>query len=959
MTTRILTILTTITLGTVAHAATPDELTDTEKGERLFSLHVGKIISQKCTTCHGDDPDKIKGDFDMTSLEGLLKGGETIGKDVLVPGSPAASFLLESIEWKDPDFEMPPKENDRLDEDQIQKIRRWIALGAPWPDEATRQKYVERERTIEVTDEGRLVETSGGTSDDWTYRRYEEEGIWAFQPLTKPDIPKSDHKNPVDAFIAEKRDAAGFKAAPKADPRTLIRRATYDLTGLPPTPREVFDFTNAYEKNSHKAWNDLIDRLLASPHYGERWAQHWLDVARYADTAGMSNDYERSNAWRYRDYVIRSINDDKPYNQFIVEQLAGDELADQSLRQRIKDDNAIEKARTDGDYTPEESELLVASSFLRMGPWDGAMVKAPEARQLYIDDTLNAIGQTFLSTTMRCFKCHDHKFDPLPTRDYYRMYSALAGTQMAERKAPFLNKENMVGFEGSKQMTEHLHNFAKTKLDALKAKNKAAANKWREENGIPKVKGDEEKLKGIPDDQKPPRHIGLTETEKGRLKVRNQDEWIWNRRLERYQPLVQSVYNGPDSTSKQLSGRSLRMKPNTTPDWRPVNHILSGGALEAPTDPVTPGVMSALGIPTDDASADDPYRLTKDLDGRRLGLAKWIAHPENPLTTRSIVNRIWQYHFGKAIAGNPNNFGVSGKRPTHPELINWLAADFVENGWTMKRLHRLIMQSETYQQAATHPDREELAKVDAFNDLFAFFPSRRLGAEEIRDSMLQITGELNREAGGLPIKPEINMEVALQPRMIQFSLAPAWQPSRTPQQRNRRSIYAYRVRGLPNPFLETFNQPNPNDSCEERDAASVSPQAFTLLNSDVMTDRSIALALRVEKERDGLEEQVKRVVQLAFNRVSTNEELEKLTAYVEEMRVYHKNTPAPEKEYPTHITRYNVEEFSGQPFDYQEILPVFNNYVPDKKAADVNPNTRALADLCLVLFNSNEFMYVY
>jgi mono/diheme cytochrome c family protein len=948
-----------LALAAIAHAAPPAELTDIQKGERLFSLDVGEILSQKCNACHGEDPEKIKGDFDMTTLEGLLKGGETIEDDVLVPGNPDASFLLDTIEWKDPDFEMPPKENDRLSEDQIKKVRRWIALGAPWPDEAAREKYVLRERSLEVTEEGVIVKTSGGLADDWTFRRYQPEDIWAFQPLEKPPVPESKHTNPIDAFIEEKLTVAGFAPAPRADHHTLIRRASYDLTGLPPTPNEVHEFSLAYKKNPEKAWTELIDRLLASSHYGERWAQHWLDVARYADTAGFSNDHERSNAWRYRDYVIRAFNKDMPYDRFVTEQLAGDELADVSLRKRFPDDKAFEKARTEGEYNSHESELLIASSFLRMGPWDGAMVKAPEARQLYIDDTLNAVGQTFLSTTMRCFKCHDHKFDPLPTRDYYRMYSTLSATQMAERTAPFLAEENKVGFEGSEQITRHLYGFANKKLGELKAKNKAAANKWRQENNIPKLSGDEEKVKGLPDEKKPPRHIGLSETEKGRLKVRTQDDWIWERRLERYQPLVQAVYNGPDSEAKQMSGRSLRMKANTNPDWRPDSAILGGGSIEAPGEKVTPGVLSALGVPTGDASQDDPFALTEELNGRRLGLARWITNERNPLTARSIVNRVWQYHFGKPIAGNPNNFGVSGRRPTHPELINWLAADFVENGWKIKRLHRLIMSSETYRQSARHPNLDDLANADADNDLFAYFPSRRLNAEEIRDSMLWITGELNPEAGGLPIKPEINMEVALQPRMIQFSLSPAYQPSRTPQQRNRRSIYAYRVRGLPNPFLETFNQPNPNDSCEERDAASVSPQAFTLLNSDVVTDRSIAFALRVENEEKSLPEQVRRAVQLAFNRVPTPEEQEKLVAYVKEMRAYHAQTPAPKKEYPTTITRSLVEEFSGQPFAYEEILPVFANYVPDKKAADVTPETRALADLCLALFNSNEFIYLY
>jgi len=479
----------------------------------------------------------------------------------------------------------------------------------------------------------------------------------------------------------------------------------------------------------------------------------------------------------------------------------------------------------------------------------------------------------------------------------------------------------------------------------------------RKRPGIRRPKWPENGRKKLPDDEKPPRHVGLNETEKGQLKVREQDEWIWKRRFERFEPLAQSVYNGTDP--KFLNARKLRINQKDKNPKTPDSHILTGGAIEAPGAKVTPGVLSALGIPVDGASKDDPYEIADEVNGRRLALAKWIAHPQNPLTARSFVNRIWQYHFGKPIAGNPNNFGVKGAKPTHPDLLNWLAADFVENGWQIKRLHRMIMNSATYQQSGLHPDRYALAEKDPTNDLFAYFPNRRLTAEEIRDGMLHVTGELNTKGGGLPVRPEMNMEVALQPRMIQFSIAPTYLPSRTAEERNRRSIYAYRVRGLADPFLETFNQPNPNDSCEDRDAASVSPQAFTLMNSDLVTDRSIAFALRLEREANNLEEQIKRAFNLAFSRNATAEELSLMTTYVTEMQSYHRDKSPKKREYPTEITRSLVEEFSGQPFEYQEILPVFEDYSPDTHASEVSSDTRALADLCLVIFNSHEFVYSY
>ena len=907
---------------------------DANMGERIFSLKVKPILESKCLACHSEKDGKIKGDLDLSSLDKILLGGETSEK-VLVPGKPEKSLLLKAIQWNDPNYEMPPKENDRLSKKQIEWVRQWIKLGAPWPDSKIQKKYLIEERSKLNTEDGIILKTSGGLSDEWTYRRYKPEDIWAFRPLNVVS-PPDNVPHPIDAFILKTLLKENFQPAPQSDFRTLAKRAYQDLLGLPPTPYEIFQFRIAWDKNSQKAWVDLIEHLLASPHYGERSAQHWLDVARYSDTAGLSNDYERSNMWRYRDYVVRSFNDDKPYDQFIIEQIAGDELWE---KQKEKE---------------KDPELLIASSFLRMGPWDPAMVLKPQARQLYLDDVVNAVGQTFLSTTMRCFKCHDHKFDPLPTKDYYRIYSVFSGTQLAERPAPFLKQENKNRLKEEHNFTQQMLAFAKEKYNHLLEKQESAAKKWFKEQG--KKYLNEDKRRSLPDEEKPPRHVGLTPAETGRLKVRKQDDWIWARRLERYQPLAQSVYNGP--VPKSLNSRKMRMPAKIPNAPFPKTKILIGGALEAPAAPVYPGVLSALGLPTSD-NKNDPYALPDGKAGRRLGLAQWIAHPKNQLTARSIVNRVWQRHFGKPLAGNPNNFGAKGKKPTHPKLLDWLATDFVENGWKFKRLHKLIMTSETYRMSTQHPEMNRLQNTDPANHLLAYREPRRLSAEELRDSMLVSTGELNREIGGLPVMPEINMEVALQPRMIQFSIAPAYQPSQAPKVRNRRTLYAYRVRGQPDPFLELFNQPNPNDSCEERVSESVSPQAFTLLNSDLMNDRATALAIRINKETQDLHTQVKRAVQLVFGRVPSSQEWDRLEKYVMRMTSYHQSHKPESKVYPTTITRSLVEENTGESFEYEEILPAFKNYKADKKAHEVNHSTRALADLCLVLFNSNEFMYVY
>ena len=329
-------------LALPALASAQEQVNNLVKGERLFSLKVRGILETKCFACHGGKK-KVKGDLDLTSRAGLLKGGET-AYEVLVPFKPEKSVLVTAIEWTDEDYEMPPKKSDRLNAEQIAAVKSWIRLGAPWPSEEKQKKYQAAERKIKLTGDGMLISTSGGLSEEWTWRRYRPADVWAFLPLKKTEPPEGKG-NPIDRFIQARLDKAGLKPAPWGDALTLIRRATYDLTGLPPTPGEIDAFLAAWKKNAHEAWKGLVDRLLESHHYGERWAQHWLDVARYGDTGGFSNDFERSNAWRYRDYVIRAFNDDKPYSRFVLEQIAGEDL------------------------DPDNPELIIAQGFLRMGPW--------------------------------------------------------------------------------------------------------------------------------------------------------------------------------------------------------------------------------------------------------------------------------------------------------------------------------------------------------------------------------------------------------------------------------------------------------------------------------------------------------------------------------------------------------------------------------------------------------------
>ncbi len=916
--------------GTSLKADDSTHVLSETSANRLFTLKVLPLFKNKCFGCHGSDPKDVRGGYNLITREGMLKGGES-GEASLVPGKPKESVLYQAVLWEN--YEMPPKENDRLTKQETEYLRKWIAAGAPWPNEENQQRIKKKEWSVRENEDGMIVDTSGGLADDWTYRRYQPKDIWAFQPVKKPNIEKhlAGGQNPIDYFIDRKIEEAGLKSAMETDPRTLIRRVTYDLTGLPPSPCEISGFQRAWEQDAKTAWSELVDRLLKSEHYGERQAQHWLDVVRYADTAGFSNDYERSNAWRYRDYVIRSFNNDKPFDQFILEQLAGDELR------------------------PGDPEALIATGFLRMGPWGTEMIPKAEARQIYLDDLVHNVGQSFLAMPMRCCKCHDHKFDPIPTRDYYRMYAVFAATQPAEMEAEFLPEENRNGFAQKRKLVVELLAFARAELAKVDNKQEAAAKKWYSEHNLPYK--NENARKNDPEDKKPPRHVGLTPEEQGIKKVREQDVWIWERRLERYEPMTQAVFNGP--VPNFLNGRKLRAPKKPNLNWRPESFILGGGALEAPLNPVQPGVLSATGL-TVDPNREDPWRITEEASGRRLELARWIANDKNPLTARVIVNRIWQSHFGQGLVKTSNNFGAKGSKPTHPELLDWLTADFIEHGWKQKRLHRLIVSSEAYHRSSKPANPKQQETIDPNNDLLASYSPRRLSAEELRDGILAVTGELNSEMGGVPIMPEINMEVALQPRMIQFSIAPAHQPSRTPEERNQRTIYAYRVRGQADPFLEILNLPNPNESCEQRDSAAVTPQAFTLLNSDVMTDRSIAFALRVQKESPGdTQKWIRRAVQLAYGRVPTAQEQKILYDYLAEMKLYHKQHKPEPVEYPTKVTRSLVEEFTGEPFEFIEKLNVYEDYLPDAKPWTVGPDTRALVDVCLLLLNSNEFVYVY
>jgi Protein of unknown function (DUF1553)/Protein of unknown function (DUF1549) len=704
----------------------------------------------------------------------------------------------------------------------------------------------------------------------------------------------------------------------------------------------------------------LIDRLLDSPHYGERMAQHWLDVTRYADSSGFANDYERGNAWRYRDYVIRAFNSDKPYDQFIQEQIAGDEI------------------------DPENPEMIVATGFLRMGPWElTGMEVAKVARQRFLDDVSNSVGETFLAHSLQCARCHDHKFDPVPTHDYYSIQAVFATTQLSDRAAPFLPKENTTGFEERKYLEQVAleHQATLAELDQVLLEN---AQRWFHENGKDATRWNEAvqaaregkndrkrttknrkdysdifatarnrmTASGVSESEFPPKLVGFTPEQFGRERVARKGLERLKWEFDRYEPYALAVYNG----------RTPKVNSVTAPMRMPSNRMSEGeledACIRIGGDPfsegpkVTPGVLSVLG-------SIQHAPIPEDIEGRRKAFAEWVASKDNPLTTRAIVNRVWLWHFGEPLAGNPNNFGSTGKKPTHPELLDWLAATFVEQGWSLKALHRAIMTSAAYRRSTIHADFKLLREKDPLGSSYAIFKPRRLSAEELRDAMLAATGELNLVLGGIPIRPEINLEAAMQPRQVMGTFAAAWTPNPRPEQRNRRSIYALKLRGLSDPTMEVFNAPAPDFSCERREASTVTPQVFAMFNSQASQTRALALAARATKETTSDDAAIRRCFELAYGRSPRPDELAACIVHWRDVEAILGDKIPERTKPPLEVRREAVEENTGEKFSFNEKLHAYDDFVADLQPADVPMHTRALADVCLALFNSNEFAYVY
>ena len=621
----------------VLRSGNDDTILGDRSGEVLFAQEILPILQSRCWSCHGEGTDKLEGNLDLRTAASLAAGGDQF-RELIVSGRPELSPLYQAVSRKQPDLEMPPKEGDALSEEEVQAFYSWIVAGAPWPGQ---QELKKLQSQLPPGKHSRVqVNTSAGLSEDWNHKFYRRTDLWAYRALQRPDLPAySQVKHPIDAFIQAKLDETDIEPAPPATKEELIKRVYFDLWGLPPTLEEVQLFV---EDDSEHAYEDLIDRLLSSQHYGEQWARHWLDVVRYADSDGFSNDYVRPNAWRYRDYVIRSFNRDMPYDQFIRQQVAGDEI------------------------DPQDPEHLIAAGFLRMGPWEHTgMSVAAETRQYFLDDVTNIVGETFLATPLNCARCHDHKYDPVPTRDYYQIQAVFATTQLVEREAAFLPEENRNHMASERLRVEKWLERIEADQEEIAQKEETAARQWyqqRHRKYLPR-----HIRRKLNDRIHPPRYIGLDFADLGYRKVLQKRKQIESRNLERFEPWAFSVYNGPFREVK--SNTKMRL-PEVIANNPPATMILMGGSVYAPSDTVRPGVLSVLHHDSlISAEFDALSGLPETLSGRRKAFAEWLAHPDNPLTARVMVNRIWQHHFGKGLAENPNNFGATGKKPNPFTII--------------------------------------------------------------------------------------------------------------------------------------------------------------------------------------------------------------------------------------------------------------------------------------------------
>ena len=888
------------------------------------------ILQRKCLQCHGETL-QMSG-LDLRTREGLLKGGEK--GPALIPGSADASRAYRRVAGMEQPL-MPMAPLPPLSSEEVAVLKTWINQGAKW--ESGKVGPASTAPTPSDPKAPDKISVAGGYA-----KSYEERPIteperkwWAFQKPVRSSVPKvADarwNRHPIDAFVKKALDEKGLAPAPQADRNTLIRRATLDLTGLLPTPQEVEAFVG---DPSPRAYENLIERLLSSPHYGERWGRFWLDVVRYADSSGFEHDKDLANAWRYRDYVIQAFNQDKPFDRFILEQLAGDEVADRSF------------------------ESLTATSYYRIGPRVRFREKDnPYYRYEYLDDVIRTTFQGFMGLSVNCARCHDHKFDPISRKDYYRSMAMVFGYVDVDH--PLAPPDKVAEYERIKKEVDEQTRPLRRKIAQIEAPYRRAAfekrlAKFPEEIQIAVKTPDAQRTPGqkllaaqiVSLDIDPDAAANQLSNYRSMMKVSDADHQLRQtlvdqieeiqKRLPSPLPVAEGIRDGdyrltPDGPGDEpLPGKGDRFdygvqccflpEPGKSFAVPPVYFAANGMDVveDQKSFVVEPGYLKVLADSSSVPVADPPGNgyVTS---GRRRALAKWIASPDNPLTARVMVNRVWHWHFGRGIVPTPGNFGKMGMPPSHPQLLDWLATEFVHQKWSMKQMHRLVMTSETYKMASTFAPSANLEK-DPTNVALWRFPLRRLEGEAIRDIILSASGQLNLEAGGPPFFPSI-------PKALRESYrAGKWELTKEEPSNWRRSVYSYWKRGLKYPMFEVHDQPDPNVTCERRNTTTVPTQALTLSNNEFVLIQAKYFAERVVRDAgDGTEKQIETLYRLALSRRPDQQELKSAVAFVQKQRDYHSK----------------LEPASG-----------------NEASSTSGVALAALTDLAHVMLNSNEFVYI-
>jgi mono/diheme cytochrome c family protein len=762
------------------------DATDSERAID-FARQVQPILAKHCYACHG--PDEAEGGLQFTSKEAAFSELDS-GFHAIVAGKPGESEVFKRLTAED-EHERMPAEADPILPEEIEIIRKWIHQGAQWHEH------------------------------------------WGFSKPRIADVPKVNNaqwnRNPIDQFIYKQLQDSGLKPNRKADKRTLIRRATYDLTGLPPTFKEVEAFLN---DNSGDAWEKLIDRLLDSPHYGERWGRHWLDLVRYAETNSYEVDGPKPFAWKYRDYVIQSLNDDKPYDQFVREQIAGDEMEEVTV------------------------ETMTATGFYRLGIYDNAPADRTLARADELDDIVTTISQVFLGLTVNCARCHDHKIDPISQADYYKMVSLVSDIE------PYDNKGLNTNYDVSSPETRDRFNRLTQEINDWTAQLRVV-----EQRGIVKMSAEDQR-----------KTEGRQRKQVLREKIKDYlSDADWKLRLS----LTKNI-NANRKAIKEFPNRETVLSVARSNPNPPVTRVLFRGNPHVPQDEVSPGFPELF--QSEPPTIPQPKSGAKTA-GRRKVLAAWITAPENRMTARVMANRVWQFHFGRGIVRSSNNFGQLGSPPTHPELLDYLAAQFAKNGWKLKTLHKLTMTSQTYQMSSSM-NKAGFAK-DPDNDLFWRFDVRRLSAEEVRDSLLAVNGSLNPTLYGPSVYEKLPQEVLAR----QSQPGKGWGTS-SEEERNRRSIYIYVKRSLLTPMLSVFDFPDTDRSCEARFTTLQPGQALSLLNSEFVHTQAKHLATRINQVVDGnARQKLTAAFEFVYARNATQEEIEDVMDLIKKLETDHKKSP--------------------------------------------------------------------